>query len=60
MFDSPMGFHQLAVAISSQENLAFQGVDGINSLTPILLLAGIKNYRSVEFLRRNSKFFCVF
>ena len=29
MFDSPMGFHQLAVALASQEKLAFQGVDGI-------------------------------
>ena len=31
-----------------------------NSLTPICLLAGIKNYRSVEFLRRNSTFFSFF
>ena len=29
MFDLPMGFHQLAVALASQEKLAFQGVDGI-------------------------------
>ena len=29
MFDSPMGFHQLAVALASREKLAFQGVDGI-------------------------------
>ena len=32
----------------------------VNSLTPILVLAGTKNYRSVEFLRRNSTFFHVF
>ena len=32
----------------------------INSLTPICLLAGIKNYCSLEFLRKNSTFFCVF
>jgi len=29
MFDLPMGFHQLAVALASREKLAFQGVDGI-------------------------------
>jgi hypothetical protein len=29
MFDAPMGYHQLAVAESSQEKLAFQGVDAI-------------------------------
>jgi hypothetical protein len=29
MFDSPMGFHQLAVSLASREKLAFQGVDGI-------------------------------
>jgi hypothetical protein len=29
MFDSPMGFHQLAVALASREKLAFQGVDCI-------------------------------
>ena len=29
MFDSPMGFHQLAVALASQEKLAFQGPDAI-------------------------------
>ena len=29
MFDFPMGFYQLAVALASQEKLAFQGVDGI-------------------------------
>jgi hypothetical protein len=32
----------------------------INSLTPICVRAGTKNYRSVEFLRRNSTFFSVF
>ena len=32
----------------------------INSLTPICVRAGTKNYRSVEFLRRNSTFFPVF
>ena len=31
-----------------------------NSLTPICVRAGIKNYCSVEFPRRNSTFFCVF
>ena len=29
MFDLPMGFHQLAVALASCEKLAFQWVDGI-------------------------------
>ncbi len=29
MFDSPMGFHQLAVALASRKKLAFQGVDDI-------------------------------
>ncbi len=29
MFDMPMGYHQLAVEKSSQEKLAFQGVDAI-------------------------------
>jgi len=29
MYDAPMGYHQLAVAKSSQEKLAFQGVDAI-------------------------------
>ena len=31
----------------------------INSLIPICLLAGTKNYHSVEFLHMNSTFFCV-
>jgi hypothetical protein len=29
MFDSPMGYHQLAVALESQDKLTFQGVDAI-------------------------------
>jgi hypothetical protein len=29
MFDAPMGYHQLAVALASQEKLAFQGVYAI-------------------------------
>ncbi len=29
MFDATMGYHQLAVALASQEKLAFQGVDAI-------------------------------
>jgi hypothetical protein len=29
MFDAPMGYHQLAVALASQEKLAFQWVDAI-------------------------------
>jgi hypothetical protein len=29
MFDAPMGYHQLAVALASQEKLAFQGVNAI-------------------------------
>jgi hypothetical protein len=29
MFDAPMGYHQLAVALTSLERLAFQGVDAI-------------------------------
>jgi hypothetical protein len=29
MFDAPMGYHQLALALASQEKLVFQGVDAI-------------------------------
>jgi hypothetical protein len=29
MFDAPLGYHQLAFALDSQEKLAFQGVDAI-------------------------------
>ncbi len=29
MFDAPLGYHQLAVALASQEKLAFQGVNAI-------------------------------
>ncbi len=29
LFDAPMGYHQLAVALASQEKLAFQGLDAI-------------------------------
>ncbi len=29
LFDAPMGYHQLAVALDSQEKLAFQGPDAI-------------------------------
>jgi hypothetical protein len=29
MFDAPMGYYQLAVALESQDKLAFQGVDAI-------------------------------
>ncbi len=29
MFDAPMGYHQLAVAVNSQEKLTFQGMDAI-------------------------------
>jgi hypothetical protein len=29
MFNAPMGHHQLAVALASQEKLAFQGVNAI-------------------------------
>jgi hypothetical protein len=29
MFNAPMGYHQLAIALVSQEKLAFQGVDAI-------------------------------
>jgi hypothetical protein len=32
----------------------------LNSLTPILVWAGIKNYCSIEFLSRNGTFLCVF
>ena len=32
----------------------------LNSLTPICIRVGIKNYRSVEFLCRNSTFFLHF
>ena len=35
-------------------------IQSVNSLTPICVRAGIKNYCSVEFLRRNSTFFRVF
>ena len=29
MFNAPMGYHQLVVALASQEKLTFQGVDTI-------------------------------
>jgi hypothetical protein len=29
MFNAPMGYHQLAVALARQEKIAFQGVDAI-------------------------------
>jgi hypothetical protein len=29
LFDAPMGYHQLAIVLASQEKLAFQGVDAI-------------------------------
>jgi hypothetical protein len=29
MFDAPMGYHQLAIALASQEKLAIKGVDAI-------------------------------
>ena len=29
LWDAPMGYHQLAVALASQEKLAFQGLDAI-------------------------------
>jgi hypothetical protein len=29
LFDAPMGYHQLAIALASQEKLAFQGPDAI-------------------------------
>jgi hypothetical protein len=29
LFDAPSSYHQLAVALSSQEKLAFQGFDAI-------------------------------
>jgi hypothetical protein len=29
MFYAPMGYHQLAVVLESQDKLAFQGVDAI-------------------------------
>ncbi len=36
MFDVPMGYHQLAVEKSSQEKLAFQGVDAIKWMYTIM------------------------
>ncbi len=36
-----------------------QGQNLLNSLTPICVPAGTKNYPSVDFLRRNSTFFLV-
>jgi hypothetical protein len=32
LFDAPMGYHQLAVALDSQEKLAFQGPDAIKRM----------------------------
>jgi hypothetical protein len=29
LFDTPLGYHQLSVALASQEKLAFQGLDAI-------------------------------
>ena len=42
MFDSPMGFHQLAVLLASREKLAFQGVNDIK-WTYTVMPFGLKN-----------------
>ncbi len=36
LFDAPMGYHQLSVAPSSQEKLAFQGPDAIKWTYPVM------------------------
>jgi hypothetical protein len=36
MFDAPMGYHQLAVALASQEKFAFQGVDAIKWMYTVM------------------------
>ena len=51
---------RLALTIAALNDLEVKIGDVLNSLTPICVRAGIKNYRSVEYLRRNSTFFRVF
>jgi hypothetical protein len=36
LFDAPMGYHQLAVELASQEKLAFQGPDAIKWMYPVM------------------------
>ncbi len=36
LFDAPMGYHQLAIALASQEKLAFQGPDAIKWIYRIM------------------------
>ncbi len=38
MFDAPMGYHQLVVALASQEKLSFQGVDAIKLMYTVMPL----------------------
>ena len=42
LFDAPMGYHQLAIALASQEKLAFQGPDA-NKLTYTMMPFGPTN-----------------
>ncbi len=37
LWDAPMGYHQLAIALASQEKLAFQGPDAIKWTYTIML-----------------------
>ena len=36
LFDAPMGYHQLAIALASQEKLAFQGPDAIKWMYTVI------------------------
>ncbi len=42
MFDAPMGYHQLVVTKSSQEKLAFQGVDVIKWIYTVMPFGATK------------------
>jgi hypothetical protein len=37
MFDAPTGYHQLAIAVASQEKLTFQGVNAIKWTYTVML-----------------------
>jgi hypothetical protein len=39
LFDAPMGYHQLAIALTSQEKLVFQGPDAIKWTYRVMPLA---------------------
>jgi hypothetical protein len=36
LFDAPMGYHQLAIALANQEKMAFQGPDAIKWTYPVM------------------------